>query len=323
VNERELVKTNKILEMVSGSNLHGTATPTSDIDMVGIFIPSKEYFFGLKSIDEVDLSIVSKNEFGKNNAEAEDIKFYSLNKFVKLGMENNPNILSQFFTPKNKVIWANAFGEELLANRYIFPWKGLTQKYIGYGHSQLHKMHIKLDNFDGLNLAHDWLVNKITERNGETRYESTKLLAEFRTAGVPGIKFYDSHATIGDINISLTDKLSKVYNKVVDRLSKVGNRQELYTKYGYDVKFASSAVRIVLEGKELLTTCNLEYPLKFANTILDIKQGKWNQKEVISFVDETIKELDFLAKKSKLPEKPRYKEIESMLITLNQDYLNL
>ncbi len=321
MNERKLTETNKILEMVTGSHLYGTNTETSDTDRMGIFIPSIEYFFGLKTVDEVDLSVVSKDENGKNNSDAEDIKFYSLNKFVKLAMENNPNILSQLFCNEPNILYMNYYGSMLLNSNHLFPHKGLAQKYIGYAMSQAHKMNIKTGNYDTLNQAHGWLKEKMYVKGEETKYASQQLLAEFRSIGIPGVKFYDSHATIGDINISLTDKLSKVYNKVVDRLSKVGNREELYIKYGYDVKFGMHVVRLLSEGKELLTTGHLEYPLKNREMLLDIRKGKYTQEEIMSMMNEGVKELDELVKTSKLPSKPRYEEIERLLIGLNKDFL--
>jgi len=317
---KEMVHKNKILEMVTGSHLYGTNTESSDIDQMGVFIPPIDYYFGLKKLDEVDLSIVSKDESGKNTSDAEDIKFYSLNKFVKLAMENNPNILSQLFVNENNILYKNDIGQQLLDIKHLFPWKGLSQKYIGYAISQMHKMHIKVSNYDSLIEAHKWLEEKMYVRGDETKYASSQLLAEFRSTGIPGVKFYDHFATIGDINISLTDKISKVYNKVVGRMSKVGNREELYTKYGYDVKFGTHLLRLLLEGKELLTTGNLEYPLKDREFLQDIRKGKYTAEEVTTLGRDMIKEVESLVETSKLPSKPRYDEIEQFLIRINIEF---
>lgn len=46
----------KILEVITGSNLYGTNTPESDIDYAGIFIPTIDYYFGLKKVEEADFS---------------------------------------------------------------------------------------------------------------------------------------------------------------------------------------------------------------------------------------------------------------------------
>ena len=55
----------KILEINSGSVLYGTNTKDSDTDYLGIFMPSEEYVYGLKSVKEIDFSLAAKNKDGK------------------------------------------------------------------------------------------------------------------------------------------------------------------------------------------------------------------------------------------------------------------
>lgn len=232
---------NKILHVVVGSNLYGTNTPDSDEDYSGVFIAPKRYYLGLDKVEEVDCSFTSKRDDGKNDTDAVDFKLYELRKFMKLCMENNPNILEHLFVPEDKIIECNSLGDLLLIHKEIFPYKGLKQKFLGYAFSQKHKMMIKTDNYTGLNAFYAWLIGYTLnprEQEMETgKYFTNQLLAELRGKNLPGIKFHEHHAQVGDMNISLTDKLSKVIAKVRERLSKVGNREELYTKYGYDVKF--------------------------------------------------------------------------------------
>jgi len=63
--EKILAEQNKILEIVTGSHLYGTATETSDKDFVGVFLPDVPHILGFKTVEEVDSSIVDKNEEGK------------------------------------------------------------------------------------------------------------------------------------------------------------------------------------------------------------------------------------------------------------------
>lgn len=316
--KQPMAQKNKILETIVGSHLYGTNTPTSDIDKFGIFIPDLKFFFGLETIEEVDLSTVSKGEDGKNNQDAVDIKLFSLNKFVKLCMENNPNIIEVLFS--NKFAFIDMFGKILIQNKHLFPHRGLAQKFIGYARSQSHKMFIKSENIDSFDLAKKWLEEKLNEDGDQTKYTASQLLAEFRRDGIPGVKFHDHHASIGDCNISLTDKLSKVQNKILDRISKVGNRQSLYTKYGFDTKFSMHACRLVLEGIELLETGMLKFPLQQRDLLMDIRNGKWTKEEIQNFIDDGIKQIDSLFKTSKLPEKANFNEINELLFRMNMKY---
>lgn len=318
------IDTQVILEVITGSNLYGTNTPTSDKDYSGVFIAPKKYYLGLKKIEEIDCSIVSKQDNGKNDSEARDRKFYELRKFCSLLLENNPNILEHLFVPEDKIVQCNAFGRELLENRHLFPWKGLKQKFCGYAFSQKHKMLIKTDNYTNLNKFSEWLDENMKnpredqKRNGEVW--SNQLLAELRERNIAGVKFHEHHALVGDINISLTDKLSKVNNKIKERLSKVGNREELYTKYGYDTKFGMHLVRLMLEGKELLLTGELQYPLKDREMLLDIRNGGWAREDIIAYSEELEAQMEELDKTSPLSSRPRYDEIEKLLISMVERY---
>lgn len=321
---KNLIDTNVIYECHVGSHVYGTNTPTSDTDYSGIIIAPKRYYLGLDKLEEIDCSIISKQENGKNDEDAIDRKFYELRKFIKLALENNPNILEHLFVPEDKIVQCDAFGRELLENRHLFPWKGLKQKFCGYAFSQKHKMLIKTDNYTNLNKFSDWLDENMKnpredqKRNGEVW--SNQLLAELRDRNIAGVKFHEHHALVGDINISLTDKLSKVNNKIKERLSKVGNREELYTKYGYDTKFGMHLVRLMLEGIELMETGELQYPLKDRNMLMDIRNGKWEREEIIKFSEELEAQMGGMEQSSKLPARPRYNEVETLLISMVERY---
>ena len=312
MNNVDLVDKNRILEIRAGSLLYGTSMPTSDTDYSGIFVAPKEYYLGLERVEMVDLSKVVKLESGKNAAEAIDRNFHEMRKFMKLAVENNPTVLEMLFVNKENIIFKNELGQRLLDARTLFPWTGLKQKFVGYGLSQLHKAHIKVDNYDELNYAKEWLFEKQFEEAG-------RLLAEFRNENIKGIKFYPQHATIGDMDITLKDKLGNVYNKVMERLSKVGNREELYTKYGADVKFLSHACRLLLEGKELLTTGDLVFPLKDRKFLLEIRNGEHKPTDIIAFAQSLVKELDEGKFDVVVPSAPRYKELQSLMISLIEE----
>lgn len=61
------------------------------------------------------------------------------------------------------------------------------------------------------------------------------------------------------------------------------NRPELIEKYGYDTKFASHALRIAMQGIELMKTGQLEMPMDpFRRKYLtDVRLGKYTQSEVL------------------------------------------
>ena len=83
------------------------------------------------------------------------------------------------------------------------------------------------------------------------------------------ISFHSDFASIGGLNFNLNVKISDVYNSVCERLKKASHRSEGWTKYGLDLKFCSHCIRLMLEGKELLETGKIEFPLKDRELLLD------------------------------------------------------
>lgn len=67
------------------------------------------------------------------------------------------------------------------------------------------------------------------------------------------------------------------------------NRPELIEKYGFDTKFAMHALRLGLEGIELMTTGNLTLPTPEPDrtTLLSVRTGQIPFDEVLARIDET------------------------------------
>jgi hypothetical protein len=303
MNERDMAEKNKILLCKVGSQLYGTNTETSDVDYVGIFMPTDDFILGLRTVEQVDFSKVSKGDDGRNTKDAIDRVIYEYRKFVKLAMENNPNIIELLFVNPENILFINSYGKTLLGNYSLFPYKGLTGRFIGYAHSQKHKMIIKTDHYHQLQAYNEYLMDVgelITM--GELRYYSIG----------KDLKFSDHHVTIGDLNIPVTSYVKKARKMITERLSKAGNRKELITKFGYDTKFASHLIRLLLEGKELLDTGMLHFPLKERQMLLDIKGGKHSIKFILDLADSLEKEVESSRDNCKLPNTPRFDEINNL-----------
>jgi hypothetical protein len=71
------------------------------------------------------------------------------------------------------------------------------------------------------------------------------------------------------------------------------NRPELVAKYGFDVKFASHAVRLAIQGIELLRWQRVMLPMERENRelLLAIKRGEWALDAVLALVGELEREL--------------------------------
>lgn len=134
--EQKMATDNLILKTVTGSHLYGTERADSDLDYMGVFIPSKEYVLGLKTCEQVELS-------EKHKDVPIDYTCYSVMKYIHLAIQNNPNILSLLYTPPERINHCNEYGRILLDNRDLFLSKKAYHTFRGYAHQQKTKMVIQ------------------------------------------------------------------------------------------------------------------------------------------------------------------------------------
>lgn len=112
-----------------GSHAYGTSTPTSDLDMRGFCIPPKPYFLGAHKRFE-------QAEFKGDP----DVTVFGVQKFFKLAIDNNPNILEILFTDPQDHLIVTPAGRKILDSRHKFVAKKAKFTFSGYAVSQLKKI---------------------------------------------------------------------------------------------------------------------------------------------------------------------------------------
>lgn len=128
------LKDSTILLGQVGSHSHGTYIPPKaggidDIDVMGVVVPPKEYYLGLKNFEH---HCVWVDEY--------DLTFYEIKKFMGLLLKNNPNVLGFLWLEDNMYKSMSPAGKLLIENRDIFSSKLAYKSFSGYAYSQLRKM---------------------------------------------------------------------------------------------------------------------------------------------------------------------------------------
>ena len=113
-----------IYEVVSGSHSYGLATENSDVDIKGIYLPSKTAFYSSHFQDQI-------------NDQMYDHVYYELGKFFKLLLKSNPTILEMLGAKQNHKLKGHRELDALDLNRILS--KDCEETFLGYALSQIRK----------------------------------------------------------------------------------------------------------------------------------------------------------------------------------------
>jgi len=289
----------------SGSHLYGTNTPTSDEDYVGVFLAKPKYHLGFKTVNEVDCSIVDKDASGKNTHDAVDIKVYELKTFLKLAADSNPNIVELLFSTGDAVIFNTLEFKEFQNNYNLFINERVRHSFTGYARQQFKKGIQKADNFKKLNELIDVLEN----------YDDNEMLAVV-VENEPLLKTLDKgkHIEIAGLSFQKNLFVKKVKKQMKEKIKMASHRASMWEKYGYDTKFFMHLFRLLNEGKDLLLTGKLEFPVREKEFLLDVRNGKFTLEELQNLAEERFNEFNQL--ESVLPKKANWNKLENMFMDL-------
>jgi len=115
-----------IYRCVVGSRAYGLETDTSDTDRRGIYLPPASQHWSLFGVPE------------QLENELEQECYWELQKFLRMALKANPNILECLYSPL--VEYAHPLAEELIAMRAMFVTKKIYQTYNGYVLSQFKRL---------------------------------------------------------------------------------------------------------------------------------------------------------------------------------------
>lgn len=98
------------------------------------------------------------------------------------------------------------------------------------------------------------------------------------------------------------------------------NRPELVDKYGYDCKAAFHALRLLIQGHEMLTTGAMQMPMRedHRNYLLDIRHGQVSMDEVLSNIALWRERIQGAEVDSPLPTEPDHDAINEWLINTHE-----
>lgn len=319
-----------LIKTVAGSHLFGTNTETSDKDFKGVFLPSATDILLLNKQESFSQS--SGDDRSKNTKDDVDVEFYSLSKFFKMLKYGDTAAIELLFTPEEFILEKDELWDVILKERDLLVSSKITG-VIGYARQQANKYGIKGSRMGELNNFISFLKTKEKDfdfANPKLKHGWDDILKEIKTyqhielIDLPsGDKVFPALDVLGkkfDHNVTfpqILTTLKKIYKNYGQRAREAKNNN------GIDWKALSHAVRVMLQGIELLNNGNISLPHmgKNRDLIMDIKKGSLSYDKVAVTIEELLEKLEEAKKTSSLREEPDSKLMDSLLIDLHMNQL--
>lgn len=316
--ENEHLGKNIILLTLGGSHAYGTDVETSDLDVRGCALNTKEELLLGKDFEQVvDYET--------------DTTIYSFTKLVHLLTNINPNTIEILGCKPEHYIYLSPIGKELLENKDIFLSKHCIHTFGGYAYDQLRRLDNKAARLVGQAEQERHILHSISNAKATfpERYfsypdDSIDLYVDkSHREGYESEIYMDinlKHYPLRDFKGMWSDM-----NNIVKDYAKIGGRNSKAIEHGKLAKHMMHLVRLyymcfdILEKGEIIT-----YREKEHDFLMSIRNGDYLDenrqptKEFFDIVNELKEKLERLRDTTEIPEKPDMKKIEKFVMSVNE-----
>lgn len=310
---------------LGGSYAYGMQKESSDVDIRGIALNSKEEILLGRDFEEVvDVET--------------DTTIYSLKKMVRLLLNNNPNTLEILglkanqivYTPTDRSFRSHVLGE-LMKLSESFLSKKVVQTFGGYANTQLRRLENKSARDIGEAQREAHILRSIEFAGEDFKQRYQKIDSDSLKLYVDTSDKKDHEAEIFiDVQVThyplrdFTGYINSLHSVVRD-YDKIGKRNKKAIEHDKLGKHQAHLVRLyfmcfdILERHEVITRRpEIELLMKIRNGEY-LKDDKTPKKEFYDLVDELESRLQRLAKETTLPEEPDYERIYSWLAKVSEE----
>lgn len=305
-----------------GSELYGTQTENSDLDIKSIVLPDAKHIL-LNCIPKHIYSFKTGNNNQRNSKDDIDLEIMHLYKWMKDALNSEAYAFDMLHAPKSILYRTSPIWEDIVKNREKFYSKNISAMY-GYCKNQVAKYGMKSSRLNDarefiefLNSWRMFSVNKLKLKdvwdnlpdleNSKKNYEGLPLQ---RIYEICGKKFQESAS------------LDYIFDIMRNFELQYGERtREAQRNENIDYKCWSHCARVGLQIIELLKDGTITMPRPEAKMLIDIKLGKWKYDKFSAFVDNMFDEIKELELKSIFPETPDIKFWKKWLYETIREYI--
>lgn len=298
-----------IYETVHGSQAYNLARPESDVDLKGVLIGPREWYFSYRGgVEQIE-----------HNA---DHVHYELRKFVLLAADANPSVLELLFTDPSHHRTLTAAGERLLAHRELFVSAMVADRFGGYARAQLRR----------IQTHRSWLLNPPAAAPTRAQFglpDRTVIPAEQLAAALELISQGDTKAA--DVSPNFLELLARErrYKGAQTQWQQYHSwlrnrnpaRAALEARFGYDTKHAMHLIRLQRMAVEILDGRGVIVSRPDREELLSIRDGAWTYEQIEAASDAQQASIESAHASTALPLRPDTERIDALCIELIEDHL--
>lgn len=284
-----------------GSTLYGTETPgKSDIDVRGIFLPSRESLSLNKAPKSLHFS--TGNNERRNLAGDVDIDLWSVQYWLlKLLPSGDTGALDVLFAPSHEActLYRHPALDAAFANPLRLMDTGKGRAYAEYSLGQAKKYGIKGSRVGALKAVRAWLQTHCpnpqpNERLGDSLDALAASCVDDRFCSVVIVQNERALQLCGKLHMA-TVRMPELIRRVEADMRRYGARaEEAERNEGLDFKALSHSLRALDQMEELLQTGKIVFPLRNRNELISVKKGEYPWREVEPRILERLEAVDAL-----------------------------
>ncbi len=301
---------NVLILTTAGSIAYGTNVDTSDIDVRGVSVETKQDVMGLSVFEQFE-------------DRTTDTVVYGLKKFISLCLNCNPNVLEILGTKPDHLLYLSKEGQLLRDNVDLFLSRKAVQSFGNYATAQLRRLQNALarDNYPQAEKEQHILNSILGQMEHLKRTYKSFTDSEISLSIDKSAREEMDTEIFIDINLKhypLRD-FKNIYsdmNNIVKDYSKLNHRNSKKDELHLN-KHAMHLIRLLVTGTEILEGKGINtYREKERAFFLDIRSGKYSYPEIFEMLDEYEQQFKAAAANTSLPEEPDYKGVEDLMIEI-------
>ncbi|KAL8278668.1 hypothetical protein RQP46_008960 [Phenoliferia psychrophenolica] len=304
------LSTNRLLTAEAGSRLYGISTPSSDVDLKGIYLPSPRQLL-LGSAPPL-LSFSPTHPDGiRNSTDDTDATFTSVARFLQLLGDGQPDAVELALAPESAWVECGAEGRRLMERlncsegRTAWVTKEVARRMVGFAKHQVREHQKRSHRIAALEAVRDWLAGMLQGGSRKLKLGQATtwdLTNEWVAALATKEEFVVSATALGDdwrlavVGKTLLSEQTIATNLdiVTKALAKYSTRSmDAKDNGGVDWKAMSHAVRLAYQGRELMKSGTLTFPRpqNEANFLRGIKLGEHPRDVVAAKLESALEQL--------------------------------